>query len=859
MLKMLPRPSQKLVKVLIVVILVLNIGYFSSNYFYNEDTLSRFTAAYTGKDGSNTASPSSPIPGTSGSGPESKASASGFDYLGNFKGAFGKKLKSRFMKVEENVGNKYWLAKTGLTETKVSLFIKSFLKDSPDKKFESGQSWLNKNEIFYDPRFTLSIYLNSIKNHYLQVQKATTHPVKPLDEKNSNNNKPTRDADGANQDIEAYDDNGNLVPKADVNKLGAITLPFNWIDWLDLTPLNEDLAKPMKIRMTCDDLRKGTNNNPNPDYFCIDNKQLSDDDVKNMGFKNRNQLPGFIIHSHSSHNDRPFNDLRVIEAKSYGYTQHLPKPLKVIILTDEGGTFEFNVDEGNNQRLITSDLIHEYMKNNKNNLQLNMEEITDNTIVNFDPIVEYQELVQAVSPKTLSDAEDVNEMYRTLKKQTSSTNSKEVKLTESMFHYSRQVMLDQIDHYESDKKAINRLSANERMYYNSLKYCSQFEKPDDEKTYFKLATIRIDDDKNKDKEWGWHYDWRFFNGALNYDRVGWNEKEMNYRANIILDRLLRSWNRFAEEKGIISWLMHGPLLSWYWNGLMFPFDLDIDIQMPMTDLIRLAKDYNQTLVVEDPMEGYGKFLIDVGTFIHNRDISTRSNHIDARFVDVDSGIYIDITALANSKANPPGEYKDKALVDIEKPKDDDKAEIYNDRRKHFYKLHELSPLRYSMIEGVPVFIPSTITNRLIFEYPKGLSSKEYKGWYFVDKLNLWVKQDQIGRIFDDKSVKKDDGKYDSKKLLEQISQMSDDDVIRLLDSDDELLIEYYLSKPLTDFHDLENLYLFDENGNDNENLAKDPKLKKKYNELVSHFRMFKPMRKALWDYENLERKKFHIA
>lgn len=804
MLKLLSnRTPQRWIKVLLLAIVVLNVLFFGSDLFYKEDTLNSIK--------------------------EQTAASFTLNPFNVFDKGLSSQLRSRFAKVEQNADNKYWLAQTGLTETQIDLFIKPFLKDLPDVKVETKNSWINKNEIYYDPRFTLSIYLNTIKNKYLDAWRSSHNPVTHK---------------------------GNEL-KPNVNTLPPLTLPFNWVDWLDLRDLNEDLTKPMDIRMSCNDIKKGTNNSPNPSYFCKDNKDLTDDEVKEMGFRNRNQLPGFIIHSHSSHEDRPFNDLRVLEGKCYGLTQNLQKPVKVIILTEEGGTFEFDVDESNNERMISSDMIHEYIKNNNNNLQIDVTDLSDNKIVSFDHTLEYKDLIDKVQPKTLADEEDLNGMYRTLKKQTSSTESKEVKLTESMFHYSRNLMMDQIEHYESGARPIQDLTANEQMYYNSLKYCSNFEKQEDEKTYFKMATIK-QEAKNRDKEWGWHYDWRFFNGALNYDKSGWSEKELNYRANVILDRLLRAWNRFAEEKGIISWLMHGPLLSWYWNGLMFPFDLDIDIQMPMSELVRLAKDYNQTLVIEDPLEGYGKFLIDVGTFIHNRDISTKSNHIDARFLDVDSGIYIDITALANSKANPPEEYNDKSLVDIEKAKDDDKAELYNDRRKHFYKLEELSPLRYSMIEGVPVFVPSAITNRLKFEYSKGLTALEYNGWYFVEKLNLWVKQDQIGRIFDRTLVQNEDGKYDIKKLTKQIVGMSDEDVLRLLDSDEEILIEYYLSKQLTDYHDQEKQYLFDEAGQDNGELVKNENVKAQYNELVSHFKMFKPMRKALWDYENLERKKYHI-
>ena len=85
---------------------------------------------------------------------------------------------------------------------------------------------------------------------------------------------------------------------------------------------------------------------------------------------------------------------------------------------------------------------------------------------------------------------------------------------------------------------------------------------------------------------------------------------MEVREQIILDRLLRNWFKFAEAKGIVSWIAHGPLLSWYWDGLMFPFDIDIDLQMPSSELNRLAANYNMTLVIEDLNEGYGKYLID---------------------------------------------------------------------------------------------------------------------------------------------------------------------------------------------------------------------------------------------------------
>lgn len=722
---------------------------------------------------------------------------------------FQRYIKEKFKEIENNKHGKYWLANTDLTEIDIEVEISKFLKDQGELKFEDENHWLNKNEIYYDPRLTLSIYLSALKHKYL----------------------------------EKFDRDGK------VNHNEIIELPFNWLDWLDLTVLNDDLSKPMDQRITCHYIRQNTNNDPDPAYFCKDNSELSDEQVLELGFKQRSQLPGFIIHGHSSHDDRPFNDFRILEAKGYAFTQNLPKPLRVIMLTKEGGTFEFNVQENSSERLITSNLIHEYLETHN----INAKSIKPDTKVHFNHIDEFENLKKMVAPKTLSDEEDINGMYRALKKSGDSKESKELELTKEMFHYPNSIIHDQIRFYEQENTVpLEQLSKNERLYYDGLKYCSSFDEKD-EPTYFKMAVIRMDDDKNRDREWGWHYDWRFFNGALNYDRDGWTERELVIRTGTILDRLLRNWYRFAEEKGIVTWIMHGPLLSWYWDGLMFPFDNDIDIQMSAVELARLARDYNQTLIVEDPSEGYGKYLIDIGTFIHNRDISLNSNHIDGRFVDVDSGIYIDITGLGKSKANPPEEYNNNELVNIHKEFHDENAEVYNDRRKHFYTLDQLSPLRYSMLGGVPVYIPSTITNRIVFEYSNGLVNYEFNDWYYVTRLNLWLKQDQVIKAFNEKQIKNDKNEIDKQKLLSKINNISDKEIMKLLNQDDEILIEYYLTKELTDIHETEKQYLFDSLGRDNNELNTNKELKEKYNQLVSSFKMSKPVRKSLYDYESIEK------
>lgn len=724
---------------------------------------------------------------------------------------FERKIRKLFSSVEKNK-ERYWLANTDLTETKISVKVKPFLSN-----YDYKDSWKNRKEIFYDPRFTLSIYLNEIKEKALEAQGKQEFWYTGTD-------------------------------RVDLSEIDTIVLPFNWADWMDLRVLNEDIKKPIDQKINCLYIRKYTNNDPDTSYFCYNVEDIEDAQIERWGY-HRDQLPGFIIHAHASHDDRTYNDFRVLQAKSYALT-YLPKPYKVIILSgDENkGTIEFEVDPDDNLRITKSDLVLNYLKSHG----ISHEDMDDDFTLEFDHLKGLDDFYSKIIPKQLREEDDVSGAYGAFQKQSDSEGYTELKLTKDMFNYPSLFVDLQIEHFEKASGPIESLSRQERLYYEGLKECRKYS-DSNEPTYFKMAVINHLDEKNIDHEYGWHYDWRFFNGALNYQRNGWTQAELDIRTNIILDRMLRSWSRFAQEKGIIYWIMHGPLLSWYWDGLMFPFDVDIDIQMPIVDLLRLAKEYNQTLVVEDPSEGYGKFMLDVGSYIHNRGISKNQNHIDARFIDVDSGIYIDITGLSKSIANAPEEYTNNPLVDITKGFKDDTAEIYNDRRKHFYTLPQLSPLKYSLLGGVPVYVPLVLANRLLFEYPKGLLSYAFSRWVFVHRLNLWLKKDDVVSIFNRDDVF-EGAKIDDNKLLGRLEKMSDDEVFRLLQNDN-ILQEYYLTKKYTDLHAVERSYLFDELGRDSSKVNENPKLHEKYNRLVSKMRIGKPLRKALFDFENIERLK----
>lgn len=65
---------------------------------------------------------------------------------------------------------KYWLGHTELTDYEIKVNVKDFLPEN----------WVDKPVLFYDPRFTLSIYLSEIRNQYLQKTLKTRHIIRTV-------------------------------------------------------------------------------------------------------------------------------------------------------------------------------------------------------------------------------------------------------------------------------------------------------------------------------------------------------------------------------------------------------------------------------------------------------------------------------------------------------------------------------------------------------------------------------------------------------------------------------------------------------------------------------------------------------
>ncbi|EDK43427.1 conserved hypothetical protein [Lodderomyces elongisporus NRRL YB-4239] len=709
-------------------------------------------------------------------------------------------------KVRENQDHHYWLADVSVEQPSVEINPRDYL---PPTEHHTN-TWQNKSELFYEPRFTLALYLDELK-HQLQT-------YNPQNEKQNDH---------------------------------LIRMPFAWSDWVDLTMLNEEILKPIDERRDCKSLQQKANKKTKYPRWCKNLVDLDDEKVEEIGLA-RDDMPGFIVM------DSPMNKAHhkevMLQGKGYLLTTQ-ENPISMIFLTKDG-TYETQLT-GTRERIVRTDLFAKYLA--RRNIDPTKENL-DNIVLN--PQMEFNALLNTVPARPLNIDDDIHKMRQTTR-QTEFNVSRELHLDKDAFHYRQDAIDEQISDYEIrlnkieesmtnelryDPKVIeeNRLNRHEINHYNGLKTANKYPVAK-EPTYYKLATLKKD---KTNKDAGWHYEWRFFNGALRYIKdETWTTEQLEVREQIILDRLLRNWFRFAEEKGIISWIAHGPLLSWYWDGLMFPFDIDIDIQMPSSELNRLSANYNMTLVIEDINEGFGKYLIDCATFLHHRDLAAKDNHIDARFIDVDTGTYIDITGIGINNEKPPPEYSGYIRS---KQRKGESVELYMDRRKHWLNFEKISPLHYSMIGGVPVYVPNDVMSMLNNEYSGGTKSLYFDGYYYVPCLRLWLQANKVKSIFKPEQYESKTKEGEREKLISLIKNLDDEGKLRLLELNEDVLIEYYLTHKITSLHEVEKKFMLDHSL---QQLMFDLLEKVAYHELTSRFKMGSPLRKSLYDFEYFDRHK----
>ncbi|KAH6646698.1 LicD family-domain-containing protein [Truncatella angustata] len=219
-----------------------------------------------------------------------------------------------------------------------------------------------------------------------------------------------------------------------------------------------------------------------------------------------------------------------------------------------------------------------------------------------------------------------------------------------------------------------------------------------------------------DNELG-HYDIRYFKNRVPYEE---------HRP--ALQHLIRSYLTTFKSLGVETWLAHGTLLGWWWNGRIMPWDYDLDVQVSAATLHYLGKNLNRThheYTYTDPTTGATlkkEYLLDINP--HHSDVGRGDgqNVIDARWIDLSNGMFIDITGLAEREPTR-------------------QAGVWSCKNFHRYRTTELYPMRQTEFEGVPATIPYSFDRILTDEYgTKSLVTTEWEGHQWKPELKEWVKK-----------------------------------------------------------------------------------------------------------------------
>lgn len=225
-------------------------------------------------------------------------------------------------------------------------------------------------------------------------------------------------------------------------------------------------------------------------------------------------------------------------------------------------------------------------------------------------------------------------------------------------------------------------------------------------------------------ELGNHYDSRYHHGIQDYA----DRKDTQLH-------MLKAYLTFFNENELETWLAHGTLLGWWWNGKvlasycyavevplissltvlglqMLPWDWDIDTQVSGSTLAYMGKHYNNThyeYVSKDDPPVKRTYFLDVNPASIERERGNGLNIIDARWIDTRNGLYIDITGL--SETHP-----------------DDQPGVWACKNYHRYHTTDLYPMRETMYEGVIAKVPYAYDRILTQEYEeKALVLTDYEG------------------------------------------------------------------------------------------------------------------------------------
>jgi phosphorylcholine metabolism protein LicD len=211
-----------------------------------------------------------------------------------------------------------------------------------------------------------------------------------------------------------------------------------------------------------------------------------------------------------------------------------------------------------------------------------------------------------------------------------------------------------------------------------------------------------------------HYDGRFASEELLYE-----DRKSH------LSHLVRTYLSTMSDIGAQTWIMHGTLLGWWWNRRILPWDSDIDVQVSEPSMRYLADYYNMTVhhYKLPGVLGGRDYMLEINPHYVNDSIHDKLNVIDARWIDMDTGLFIDITTLRRDR-----QAESQGVLGRMMCKD-----------KHHYLEKDIFPLRETTFENVTVMVPFAYTELLEEEYgPRSLTNKNFEHHHFDEKVMEWI-------------------------------------------------------------------------------------------------------------------------
>ncbi|KAI5299784.1 hypothetical protein KEM55_001770 [Ascosphaera atra] len=254
----------------------------------------------------------------------------------------------------------------------------------------------------------------------------------------------------------------------------------------------------------------------------------------------------------------------------------------------------------------------------------------------------------------------------------------------------------------------------------------------------------------REAPWHYHYDGRFASKPIDA-----SQKLPHLRA------MTKSYLATMADVGVDSWIMHGTLLGWWWNQKVMPWDSDLDVQVGESALYFLAEHYNMTTHEFRLDDGSTrKFLLEINPNFVHRTKKDIQNVIDARWIDMSSGLFIDITSVRKDyEARAKGQKGALMCKDY-----------------HRYKEEDLFPLRDSYFEGLPVKIPYAYNKLLIEEYgEKALTETHFEHHDFDYDLKEWIPESVEEKKQEEEERKKMAEQQQKEKELEAQKQAAEEE------------------------------------------------------------------------------------